>query len=341
LEHQEQLADSNNQGSVVGALKSGRKAEVADIISAIVVAAMCVVILRYLDLLSFIKVALGLSFVIFIHELGHFLVAKWCDVNVSHFSIGFGPVIPGCSFQRGETKYQICLLPLGGYVQMLGQVDGDESSDGSENDPRSYRNKSVGQRMAIISAGVIMNAVLALICFIVVYRGPGKDRLAAIISATDPGSPAFVDGLRSGMKINQIGDVKDPYFDDLRQVVMGSSAGEKVNLVVEYPGQQPLDLPLEPRKTKDDANPVLGIVHASSTKLAGQKDVGPSLKTPADPLSPPPARSLRSRLTMRLSAQRTPRTRIKSRRWQTILTRKTRRVTLTSCTACNFWPVRT
>ena len=67
-----------------------------------------------------IKAAVGLSFVIFIHELGHFLTAKWCDVKVSTFSIGFGPAIPGCSFRWGETVYKVALFPLGGYVQMLG-----------------------------------------------------------------------------------------------------------------------------------------------------------------------------------------------------------------------------
>ena len=120
------------------------------------------------------KAALGLSFVIFIHELGHFLVAKWCDVHVTVFSIGFGPPIPGCSFQWGETNYRLALFPLGGYVQMVGQIDADESSDGSEDDPRSYRNKTVWQRMAIISAGVVMNVILAIICFVIVFQGPAR-----------------------------------------------------------------------------------------------------------------------------------------------------------------------
>src|SRR6185503_3668902 len=118
----------------------------------------------YEGLWALTKAALGLGFVIFIHELGHFLVAKWCDVHVTVFSIGFGPAIPGCWWKWGETTYKLALFPLGGYVQMVGQVDGDESSDGSEDDPRSYRNKTVFQRMAIISAGVVMNAILAVVC---------------------------------------------------------------------------------------------------------------------------------------------------------------------------------
>src|ERR1700730_10369179 len=146
-------------------------------------------------LIAIAKAALGLSFVVFLHEMGHFLAAKWCDVNVSAFSIGFGPTIPGCSFKWGETTYKLALFPLGGYVQMLGQVDGDEASHGSEDDPASYRKKSVGQRMLIISAGVIMDVILAIVCFVIVFRGPGKDRMAGGIGAVDSGAPAFKYGL--------------------------------------------------------------------------------------------------------------------------------------------------
>src|SRR5438045_1400968 len=91
--------------------------------------------------------ALGLGLVIFIHELGHFLAAKLCDVHVETFSIGFGPPILGiCAFRRGETYYKIAWFPLGGYVKMLGEGSDDE---GAEEDPRSFMNKSVGQRMVI------------------------------------------------------------------------------------------------------------------------------------------------------------------------------------------------
>lgn len=218
---------------------------------------------------AILKAALGLGFVIFIHELGHFLVAKWCDVHVTVFSIGFGPALPGCRFQWGETMYKLALFPLGGYVQMVGQVDADESSDGSEDDPRSYRNKTVWQRMAIISAGVVMNAILAIICFIVVFQGPGKDRQAAVIEAVEAGKPAFEYGIPTGAEILRIGDLERPYFDDLRVIVMGASRGEKITLVYQRPGDdQPTEVKIPPVV---DKRPLLGLAPASRAQLAAAR----------------------------------------------------------------------
>src|SRR5262249_54126362 len=106
------------------------------------------------EIATWSKVILGLGLVIFIHELGHFLAAKWCDVHVQTFSIGFGPPLFGiCAYKWGETNYKIAWLPLGGYVKMVGE--GDDSEE-SEEDPRSFKNKAVWQRMIIISAGVVM-----------------------------------------------------------------------------------------------------------------------------------------------------------------------------------------
>lgn len=235
-------------------------------------------------LLSIAKLAIGLSLVVFLHELGHFMAAKWCDVNVSTFSIGFGPTIPGCSFKWGETNYRLALFPLGGYVQMLGQVDGDEASDGSEDDPRSYRNKTVGQRMLIISAGVIMNVILAVVCFVVVFRGPGKDRIAGVIGAVDTGTPAFTNGLRSGAEILQIGDVKSPYFENLMVRVMAAMRGEKLDFISKRPDDSVAqDLKIQPRKDNDkgDKKFVIGIAHADSTQLLIKRYAPTELKNPA------------------------------------------------------------
>ena len=113
-----------------------------------------------LTIISFVAV---LGFLILIHELGHFLVAKKMDVKVEKFSIGFGPRI--FAFRRGETEYMISAIPLGGYVKMMGEDPGEEV----KNDPREFGSKSVGQRMAIIIAGPLMNLFLAFLLLPIVY----------------------------------------------------------------------------------------------------------------------------------------------------------------------------
>lgn len=237
-------------------------------------------------LVSIAKAALGLTVVIFIHELGHFMVAKWCDVHVETFSIGFGPAIPGCSFRKGETLYKLALFPLGGYVKMVGE--GTESDDG-EDDPRSFKNKSVGQRMAIISAGVIMNVILAAIFFFFVYNH-GVTRPAAVVGQVDGGGRAWQKGLPSGAVFQQIGDKSDPgqlYFEDLQRAVYRSRAGQKIKFVYTLPpGSDKHELEIEPRSEKDDEVPRVGLTSARSTVLPLKTEMPKSYTAPVDPGSP-------------------------------------------------------
>jgi regulator of sigma E protease len=193
-----------------------------------------VLICVYWNPVTVAKVVVGLGLVIFIHELGHFLAAKWCDVHVETFSIGFGPAIPGCRFRYGETTYMIGLLPLGGYVKMVGEGDGDEGDD----DPRSFKNKSVLQRMLIISAGVTMNILLACVCFVFVYMTHGVEEEPGIVGAVNVGSPAWQKGVPSGAVIDQIGDTKNPKFSDIRPIVMRSAAGVPIKLAYHLPGEK-------------------------------------------------------------------------------------------------------
>ncbi len=132
---------------------------------------------------------IGIGLVIFFHELGHFAVAKWCDVFVERFSIGFGPIL--WSRKYGETEYALSAIPFGGYVKMLGQDDMDPSQLTSEEiarDPRSYSAKSVGQRMAIISAGVSMNVITAVMFYAIAF-GHGIEMPPPVIGSLQPGMP--------------------------------------------------------------------------------------------------------------------------------------------------------
>lgn len=164
-------------------------------------------------------VALGLGLVIFFHELGHFAVAKWCNVHVERFSIGFGPIL--WSFKRGETEYALSLIPFGGYVKMLGQDDMDATQMTNEEiaqDPRSYSAKSVPQRMAIISAGVIMNIITGMLFFAIAFS-IGVEMSPSVIGGTQPGSPAWEAGLDYGDRITQINDRKVESFQDIMRGV--------------------------------------------------------------------------------------------------------------------------
>lgn len=158
---------------------------------------------------------LGLGLVIFLHELGHFAVAKWCDVNVERFSIGFGPIILG--WKWGETEYALSAIPFGGYVKMLGQDDADPSQMTSEEiaaDPRSYVSKNVWQRMAIISAGVTMN-VLTAVLFNAAAFGLGTESIPPAIGEVRPGLPAWAAGVRRGDEITKFNGRDVTNFRDL------------------------------------------------------------------------------------------------------------------------------
>lgn len=201
------------------------------------------------------KVAVGLGFVIFIHELGHFLMAKWNGVKVEKFSIGFGPTLFG--WKRGETEYVLAALPLGGFVKMLGE--GPEDEESKSTDPRAYPNKSVGARMAIISAGVIMNVILGLFCFSFYYTQP-REEVPAVIGAVGAGSPAYAAGLEPGDEIVAIDGRRDPSFSRLLQKVVLSGAGDVLHLEVKHAGQtQVMAIDVEPRRENDMDRPTISV----------------------------------------------------------------------------------
>jgi regulator of sigma E protease len=177
--------------------------------------------------LHILYVALGLGLVIFFHELGHFAVAKWCGVSVERFSIGFGPIL--WSFKKGDTEYALSAVPFGGYVKMLGQDDMDPSQLSSEEiaeDPRSYSAKNVPQRMAIISAGVIMNIVTGLLFFALAFQF-GVETSPSKVGNVITGMPAWVEGAQRGDTINNInGREAETFADILRGTTL--STGEIV-----------------------------------------------------------------------------------------------------------------
>lgn len=213
-------------------------------------------------------VALGLGLVIFFHELGHFAVAKWCDVKVERFSIGFGPIIYG--FKYGETEYALSIIPFGGYVKMLGQDDADPSQLTSEEialDPRSYSAKPVYQRMGIISAGVIMNIITGMLFFALAFR-MGVASMPSIVGASIPGMPAWQAGIQPGDVIDKIdGEKATSYMDIIR-----SSAFSEGDITMEgthLNGEQ-FEVSIEPDRT--GTRPQIGLIPSNSLKVPVYQD---------------------------------------------------------------------
>lgn len=294
------------------------------------------------------SVAAGLGFVIFVHELGHFLVAKWCGVKCEKFYVGFdvpinifGLQLPSklFHFQWGETEYGVGIIPLGGYVKMLGQDDdpraaqaemerirvkkskdeptendeptnadsstaattatlASESSsqhDEYELDPRSFPAKTVPQRMAIISAGVIMNLIFAVIFASSAYRA-GVPYTPCEVGHVYPGSPAWSAGIEEQSRIVQIGETEKRksflrFTWDLRNGVAMADEGMPVVIVTQdAEGAEhryevvpdTVEIPSEKSrlfgifKRPPDTQKILGITSASVNRLHKKQPTTPN-----------------------------------------------------------------
>lgn len=259
---------------------------------------------------SLFKAMMGVGFVIFVHELGHFLVAKACGVKCEKFYVGFDPPIKIgpiqlprtlMKFQWGETEYGIGIIPLGGYVKMLGQDDnpgnaaaeaerskaadsttGENSSAAEvtspekvEWDPRSYPAKNVPQRMAIISAGVTMNAITAVLFAALAFK-MGVSFMPAQVGAPVPGDPAWVAGIQPGDQILQIGKSGEPseylrFGQDLREKTFLNGFEDPLHLLVRSVGETESHwVEIQPRERKNPKGrsyPSLGVQNLPSLKL--------------------------------------------------------------------------
>jgi regulator of sigma E protease len=245
-----------------------------------------------------ILLAFGFGFVIFWHELGHFLAAKWADVKVEQFAVGFGQAM--CSWRKGlgfrwgstnpeyekilkaesegiqrtdlhaisETEYRLNWIPLGGYVKMLGQDDMKPGQTVS--DPRSYNNKTISQRMVIVSAGVVMNVILAAIGFMYIFT-VGFEVPKAKVGLVIPGSPAqntykLVDG-KKVITPMQVGDeiqyLNGKWQWDFEKIKLNTAlliAGDTVPLDVKHLNGTQERLYVTPTKaTADSEFPQMGM----------------------------------------------------------------------------------
>lgn len=220
-------------------------------------------------MLTLISAIFVFFMVILFHEFGHFIVAKSVGIKVNEFSIGMGPKL--FQKEKGETKYSIRILPIGGYCSMEGE---DQKSD----DPRSFNNASILGRIAVVVAGPIMNLVLALIVLSLVSFSTGVP--TTTISETISGSPAEKAGLQSGDMILSINDVGIKDWDDVLNEV-GASNPEKMMRVKVLRNGETIEFTLQPTVSEDN-RVIIGIVPLNEKSLGtaivgGIKETGSML----------------------------------------------------------------
>ncbi|WP_347243131.1 site-2 protease family protein [Thermogutta sp.] len=249
-----------------------------------------------------LMVVVGLGLIIFVHELGHFLVAKACGVKCEKFYLGFDIFgLRIARFRWGETEYGIGILPLGGYVKMLGQEDNPArlrqeleraksaglapdaviseegvtvaAAQAALYDPRSYLAKSVPQRMAIISAGVIMNLIFAFIVAVIAFA-IGVDEFPCTVGQVAPGEGAWRAGIEPGDRIIAINGRQTLRFQDIQQTIPLTRRGAEVTLTVERLARSEADQ-LEKRvfdvrivPDRIRVIPTIGVSNAFTTELA-------------------------------------------------------------------------
>lgn len=171
-----------------------------------------------------------LGILIFFHELGHFLIAKYFGVKVLKFSLGFGKKIVGK--KMGDTEYLISMIPLGGYVKMLGETDDEDAEPLTpEEEERSFSHQHVLKRMAIVAAGPTFNLLLALLIFSLFYIGVGKQVMEPEIGQVREHSPAETAGLKKGDLILAVDGKQVQSWNEIKNAVH-DRAGRSVSLVI-------------------------------------------------------------------------------------------------------------
>jgi regulator of sigma E protease len=217
-----------------------------------------------------------LTIVVFFHELGHFLVARWAGVKVLTFSLGFGPELAGFNDRHG-TRWKISAIPLGGYVKFLGD-DSEASTPASsetlasmtaEERAGSFHHKKVGPRAAIVAAGPIANFILAIVIFTCLFTFFGKPSTTARVDKIEANSAAAKAGFQVGDVVTAIDGKTIGSFSDMQRIV-GVRAGDTLNFTIKR-GDSTLQLKGTPelREVKDSFGNahrlgVLGITRATA-----------------------------------------------------------------------------
>lgn len=183
-----------------------------------------------------------LTVIVFIHEMGHYLVARWNGVAVDAFSIGFGPEIFGWTDRKG-TRWKLSAIPLGGYVRFTGDMNAASVPDpdiaqkfGADIAPALFANKNVWQRMAVVIAGPAANVLFTFLILYAMLLGYGRLTLDPVISGVSPESPAAIAGFEAGDRVLSVDGFKVRGFEDFQRLV-ATAPERQVHVVVDRDGE--------------------------------------------------------------------------------------------------------
>jgi regulator of sigma E protease len=189
-----------------------------------------------------IPFVLILSIVVFFHELGHYLVGRWCGVKVERFSLGFGPELFAWVDKRG-TRWRLAAIPLGGYVKFHGDADVSSAPDtaafakmGGRERSQTLQGQPVLNRAAIVAAGPIANFLLAIVIFTATFAVYGQYVLTPRVGGVEAGSPADLAGFKTGDLIKSANGHEIDSFEDLHQAIT-TSTGLPIAFGFERAGQ--------------------------------------------------------------------------------------------------------
>src|SRR5499433_2908426 len=192
-----------------------------------------------------------LTIIVFFHELGHFLMARWCGIKVLTFSLGFGPELFGFNDRHG-TRWKVSAVPLGGYVKFFGDENAASVPDHAASAGMTEAEKKdsfvfqpVGSRAAVVAAGPIANFVLAIAIFAAIFMTVGKQTTSARVDTVQPGSAAQAAGFQPGDLVLTINGEKIESFSDMQRIV-SVSAGETLSIDVDR-GGVPITLKATPQ----------------------------------------------------------------------------------------------
>ncbi len=218
-----------------------------------------------------------LTVVVFVHEMGHYLVARWCGIGSQAFSIGFGPELIGFTDKHG-TRWKISAIPLGGYVKFIGDesatsspVDVNNASLSADEQRRAFHTQPVWKRAATVFAGPAFNIILTIVIFSVFFALYGRQISDPLIAGVQPGSPAAEAGFEAGDRFISVDGEKITTFSDVQRIVSGR-AGDKLNFTVERNGKM-VDLEAVPaivERTDPLGNKIkLGAIGVETTEAVG------------------------------------------------------------------------